>query len=166
LSYPVLVGGYDAHLVGRKLLDSKMPVMLKRIHSLPQIEDEPTDLPYKSAYLLQEQGINFCIQGAGDMEAMNSRNLPFLAGTAVAYGLSEEEAIRAISLSPCEIMGLNQDYGSLEVGKKATFFVSKGNALDMISNDVTMLFFDGQSKSTSNFQKELYLRYKQKYQGE
>jgi imidazolonepropionase-like amidohydrolase len=166
IKHPVLVGGYDAHIVGRKLLDSKMPVMLKRIHSLPQIEDEPTDLPYKSAFLLQEQGIQFCIQGAGDMEAMNSRNLPFLAGTAMAYGLSEEEAVRAISLSPCEIMGLNQDYGSLEVGKKATFFVSAGNALDMIGNDVLLIFFDGQSKSTSNFQKELYLRYKQKYEGE
>jgi len=166
IKYPVLVGGYDAHIVGRKLLDSKMPVMLKRIHSLPQIEDEPTDLPYKSAFLLQEQGIQFCIQGAGDMEAMNSRNLPFLAGTAMAYGLSEEEAVRAISLSPCEIMGFNQNYGSLEVGKKATFFVSAGNALDMIGNDVSLIFFDGQSKSTSNFQKELYLRYKHKYEGE
>jgi hypothetical protein len=166
LSYPVLVGGYDAHLVGRKLLDSKMPVMLKRIHSLPQIEDEATDLPYKSAYLLHEQGIQFCIQGAGDMEAMNSRNLPFLAGTAMAYGLSEEEAVRAISLSPCEIMGLNDEYGSLEVGKNATFFVSTGNALDMIGNDVSLIFFDGKSKSTSNFQKELYLRYKDKYEGD
>ena len=55
---------------------------------------------------------------------------------------------------------------SLEVGKKATFFVSAGNALDMISNDVLLIFFDGQSKSTSNFQKELYLRYKHKYEGE
>ncbi len=163
LNYPVLVGGYDAHLVGRKLKDTRMPVMLKRLHSLPQIEDEKTDLPFRMPFLLNEQGIKFCLQGAGDMEAMNSRNLPFLAGTAMAYGLTEEEAVRSISLSPCEIMGIEKDYGSIEVGKKATFFVSSGNALDMIGNDLQLIFYEGRPVSISNFQEELYLKYKKKY---
>lgn len=163
IPFPVLVGGYDAHLVGRKLKDSGIPVMLKRIHGLPQLEGEAIDLPFRSAALLIAQGVKFCLQGAGDMEAMNARNLPFIAGTAMTYGLSEEEAIRSITLSPCEIIGIDKDYGSIEVGKKAAFFISQGNALDMMTNKVTAIYFDGESQSVSNFQEELYLKYKAKY---
>ena len=94
---------------------------------------------------------------------MNARNLPFIAGTSMAYGLTEEQAVESISLSPCKIIGIDKEYGSLEIDKKATFFVSKGNALDMMTNKVTMIYFDGKSESTSNFQEELYLKYKAKY---
>jgi imidazolonepropionase-like amidohydrolase len=166
LPFPVIVGGHDAHLVGAKLRDSKIPVMLSRIHSLPQREDELTYLPYQMPALLKQQGIAFCIQNDGDMQPMNTRNLPFQAGTTMAYGLSEEEALKAISLSVCQIMGIDKDYGTLEVGKKATFFVSKGPALDMRSNQLTTILVDGKFVSTSNFQEQLYLKYRQKYKDE
>jgi imidazolonepropionase-like amidohydrolase len=166
LPFPVIVGGHDAHLVGAKLRDSKIPVMLSRIHSLPQREDELTYLPYQMPALLKQQGISFCIQNDGDMQPMNTRNLPFQAGTTMAYGLSEEEALKAISLSVCQIMGIDKDYGSLEIGKKATFFVSKGPALDMRSNQLTTILVDGNFVSTSNFQEQLYLKYRQKYKDE
>ena len=166
LPFPVIVGGHDAHLVGAKLRDSKIPVMLSRIHSLPQREDELTYLPYQMPALLKQQGISFCIQNDGDMQPMNTRNLPFQAGTTMAYGLSEEEALKAISLSVCQIMGIDKDYGTLEVGKKATFFVSKGPALDMRSNQLTTILVDGKFVSTSNFQEQLYLKYRQKYKDE
>ena len=162
--FPVIIGGYDAHLIGQKLKDANIPIMLDRIHGLPQIEDEATDLPYRIPALLSEQGIQFCLQGSGDMEAMNSRNLPFLAGTAMAYGLDEEAAVRSISLDPCKIIGIAADYGSIEKGKKASFFVSVGNALDMMTNDVTLICLDGVLCSTSNFQLELYKRYRDKYE--
>jgi imidazolonepropionase-like amidohydrolase len=166
LPFPVIVGGHDAHLVGAKLRDSKIPVMLSRIHSLPQREDELTYLPYQMPALLKQQGISFCIQNDGDMQPMNTRNLPFQAGTTMAYGLSEEEALKAISLSVCQIMGIDKDYGTLESGKKATFFVSKGPALDMRSNQLTTILVDGKFVSTSNFQEQLYLKYRQKYKDE
>ena len=166
LPFPVIVGGHDAHLVGAKLRDSKIPVMLSRIHSLPQREDELTYLPYQMPALLKQQGIAFCIQNDGDMQPMNTRNLPFQAGTTMAYGLSEEEALKAISLSVCQIMGIDKDYGTLEVGKKATFFVSKGPALDMRSNQLTTILVDGKFVSTSNFQEQLYFKYRQKYKDE
>lgn len=166
LPFPVIVGGHDAHLLGAKLRDSKIPVMLSRIHSLPQHEDELTYLPYQMPALLKQQGIAFCIQNDGDMQPMNTRNLPFQAGTTMAYGLSEEEALKAISLSVCQIMGIDKDYGTLEAGKKATFFVSKGPALDMRSNQLTTILVDGKFVSTSNFQEQLYLKYRQKYKDE
>lgn len=163
VKYPVIVGGRDAHLVGAKLKDAKIPIMLSRIHSLPSSEDDLTFLPYQLPFLLKTQGIKFCIQNDGDMQPMNTRNLPFQAGTTMAYGLTEEDALQSISLSVCQIMGIDKDYGSLEAGKKATFFVSKGPALDMRTNQLTHILVDGQFISTSNFQEQLYLKYRKKY---
>jgi imidazolonepropionase-like amidohydrolase len=86
-----------------------------------------------------------------------------LAGTAMAYGLPDEEAVKAISLSTCEIMGIDKNYGSVVSGKKATLFVSKGPALDMKTNDVTLILMDGDFVETTNMQTELYEKYKKKY---
>jgi imidazolonepropionase-like amidohydrolase len=137
--------------------------MLRRIHSLPENDDDPIDQSFKLPGLLKKEGILFSIQNSGDMEAMNARNLPFQAGSAASYGISEEEAIEAISLSPCKIMGIDKKYGSIEVGKSATLFVSKGNALEMKSNDVHLILINGSFIQTSNFQKDLYLKYSEKY---
>jgi imidazolonepropionase-like amidohydrolase len=164
LKFPVIIGGYDTYLCADRIKDANIPIMLPRVHSLPMHEDDPIDLPYKLPFLLYKAGIKFCLQNEGDMEAMNTRNLPFLAGTAASYGLPQEEAVRSISLSACEIIGINNYYGSIEVGKKATLFVSKGNALEIKSNDVTLIMMDGNVIDTSNFQKELYNKYKKKYE--
>lgn len=164
IKYPVIIGGHDAYLLGGRLKDSHIPIMLERVHKLPELEDEPVDLPYQLPYLLQKQGVLFCLQNQGDMEAMNARNLPFQAGTAMAYGLTEEQAIQAISLSTCQILGIDEKYGSIEIGKSATLFVSQGNALDMRTNKVNLIMRDGKLISSSNFQEELYLKYKRKYE--
>lgn len=163
LKFPVIVGGRDAYLLGKRFKDANIPVMLPRLHSLPEMEDDAVDLMFKLPYLLQQQGIKFCLQNEGDMEAMNARNLPFLAGTAMSYGLSEEDALRSVSLSTCEILGIDKQFGSIEVGKNATLFVSKGPALDMRTNQVTTLIVNGKFVSTSNFQEQLYLKYQKKY---
>lgn len=163
LKFPVIVGGYDAHLITRKLVDAEIPVMLQRTHSLPKNENDDVDLPYKLPYLLQQGGVTFCLQNAGDMEAMNARNIPFLAGTAMAYGLTMEEAISSVSLTSCEIMGIDKLYGSIEVGKSATLFVSDGNALDMRTNKLFLGMIDGVFISLDNHQTELYNKYSKKY---
>lgn len=163
LPFPVIIGGYDSYLVTERLKENKITVMLPRVHSLPENEGDAVDLPYQLPFLLQKAGVKFCLQNEGDNEAMNVRNLPFLAGTAMAHGLTEEEAIRCISLSACEIVGIDKQYGSIEEGKKATLFASKGSALDMRSNQLTTILIDGTFSSTSNFQSELYLKYKKKF---
>jgi imidazolonepropionase-like amidohydrolase len=163
IAYPVIVGGYDSHLIASRLKDASIPVMLIRPHSLPEHEADAVDLPYRLPALLQEKGVKFCLQNEGDMEAMNARNLPFLAGTAKAYGLTEEQAIQAITLSSCQIMGIDQWYGSIQEGKKATLFVSTGNALDMRTNNVVLAFMNGRIISLDNAQKALYRKYSEKY---
>ena len=163
LPFPVIVGGYDSHLVTRKLKDANIPVMLVRTHSLPQNEEDAVDFPYHLPAMLQEAEVKFCLQNEGAMETMNARNLPFQAGTAMAYGLTEEQAIRSISLSTCEIVGIDRDFGSIEEGKSATLFVSQGNALDMRTNQVNVAIIRGLFMPTRNFQQELYEKYTRKY---
>jgi imidazolonepropionase-like amidohydrolase len=162
VDFPVIVGGYDSYMITERLKQAKIPVMLPRLHSLPMHDDDAVDLPYRLPALLQAGGVNFCLQNEGDMEAMNARNIPFLAGTAMSYGLTEEEAVRSVSLSACEIMGIDKKYGSIEEGKQATLFASSGNALDMRTNNVTLILMDGIFVSPTNFQTDLYVKYKKK----
>ena len=82
----------------------------------------------------------------------------------MAYGLSEEEAISAVSLNSAKIMGVGESLGSLEVGKTASLFVSDGDALDMRTNNVILAMIAGEYIALTNHQLELYQRFKKKYQ--
>ena len=93
------------------------------------------------------------------MEAMGARNLPFSAGTAVAYGLDYEDAISAITLNTATILGINEYCGSIERGKYASFFISTGDALDMRTNNVEKAYIKGTEVDLNNHQKELFEKY-------
>ena len=97
------------------------------------------------------------------MERMGSRNLPFLAGTTVAYGLSSEQALQLITQNAAKILGINHRTGPLEVGKDANLFVSSGDALDILTNNVELIFLTGKLVSTQNHQTKLYEKYLSKY---
>jgi imidazolonepropionase-like amidohydrolase len=163
LKHLVIVGGADSWLVAEALKENQIPVILNRVHSLPERTDDPIDLPFQLPYLLQKAGVLFCLNYHGDMEVMGTRNLPFNAGTAVAYGLTKEEALAAITLNAAKILGIENLVGSLEVGKHATLFVSTGDALDMKSNNVELAFIRGKKIDLDNHQKQLYEKYKSKY---
>ena len=159
----VLVGGKDIWPVVQQFKESGMPLMLGRVHDLPLRTDDDIDLPFKLPSLLQKEGILFCLQNEGDMAEINVRNLPFLAGTAAAYGITKEEALQSITLNAAKITGLENILGSLENNKQATLFVSSGDALDMKSNNVELAFFNGKAISLDNDQKTLYEKYMKKY---
>ena len=93
---------------------------------------------------------------------MGSRNLPFTAGTAVAYGLSYENAISALTLNTAKILGIDKNLGSIEKGKEATFFISNGDALDVYKNNVEFSFIKGNPIDLDNHQKQLYRKYNSK----
>jgi imidazolonepropionase-like amidohydrolase len=159
----VLVGARDAHKCSKEINAYGAAVMINRPHDLPQYSDEDIDQPYKQAAQLDALQTKFCIQNAGDMEAMNLRNLPFLAGTCIAYGLDKEKAVSAISLDAAKILGLDSQIGSVEEKKRATLFVSEGDALDMKTNKVVYAFIDGRSIQLINSQDLLSEKFKSKY---
>ena len=94
------------------------------------------------------------------MEAMGLRNLPFTAGTTITYGQEYEEAVKSITLDAAKILGIADRVGSIEKGKDASFFISTGDALDMISNNIVDAYIKGKKIDLENHQKKLYNRYK------
>lgn len=155
----VLVGGKEAYRVAPLLAAHQVPVILGTTTSLPMRADDDYDLPYKLPRLLADAGVRFCLSVDGSWEV---RNLAFQAGQAVAFGLPEEEALRAITLSAAEILGIAAEEGSLEVGKAATLFVSRGDVLDVLGQGVTRMWIEGRAVDLDDRHKELYRKYQQK----
>lgn len=162
----VIVGGTESYKVADLLKQNNIPVIVQRVHSLPNQEDDDYDMPYKLASLLVKKGVLVALNANGDMERMNSRNLPFYAGTTVVYGLDKEEALKLITSNTAKILGIDKDYGTLEEGKSATLFISEGDALDMRTNQLTHAFIDGRLVSLETHQTELWHRYDDKYKAQ
>ena len=159
----VIVGAEDAWRITDFLKENNTRVILHRIQSLPLRSDDNLDQPYQQARLLSEAGIPFCFSMDG---AWQQRNLPFQAGQSVAYGLSYEKAVQALSLDAARILGISQTTGSIEDGKDATLFISSGDALDMKSNKVEFAMIMGREIVLDDKQLGLYRRFGEKYQQE
>ncbi len=158
----VIVGGKDSHKITKLLKENNVAVMLNRLHDLPDLPEAETDLIFKLPYLLQKDSVLFCLQNQGDMEAMNARNLAFLAGTAAAYGLTKEQALQSVTLSSAKILGIDNLVGSIETGKLASLVVSEGDILDMKTNKIILAHVNGRSIKLSNFQNDLNKKYSDK----
>lgn len=160
--HPVLVGGRDAYLITDFLKEKDIPVILSTTFALPSRADEDIDQPFKTPAILHEAGILFCFSQGGRW-SWQDRNLPFVAGQAVAYGLPYEAAIQALTQNAAAILGISDRAGALRVGGPATFFLCKGDALDMKSNQITHAFIDGREIDLSNKHTQLYEKFKEKY---
>jgi len=163
IKHIVLVGGYQADKTISILKKYNVSVLVRRTHSLPFSNDDDYDFPYKLPKILTDNGILVGLENSGDLERMNSRNLPFYAGQVVGQGLDKEKALQLISYNTAKILGIDDHYGTLEVGKSATLFISEGDALDMRTNKLTHAFIDGRAISLETHQTKLYKRYMEKY---
>jgi imidazolonepropionase-like amidohydrolase len=157
----VLVGGRDAWRVPDLLKENDVPVVVTGTHRLPSRQWEPYDEPFTLPVKLYKAGIRFCIAGTGNASAEG--NLPYHAATAVAFGLPEEEAIRAITLYPAQILGIADRVGSIEKGKDATLIVTTGSPLD-VTTRVKMEFIQGRKIDLTSKHTQLYVKYKTKYE--
>lgn len=153
----VLVGGKNCLSIAEWLATNHIAVVLDNVHSLPSSMDQDVNAPYKLAAAYQAKGVLFGFSMHGSWE---TRNLAFQAGTAVAWGLKYEVAVSALSLNLAKIIGIDAQYGSLEKGKIATLFISKGDALDPITQSVEYLFYKGISVPVNGFQQEQFQKYK------
>ena len=158
----VIVGGKDSYKVTKFLKENNIAVMVNRLHDLPDLPEAETDLIYKLPYLLQKDSVVFCLQNQGDMEAMNARNIAFLAGTAATYGLTKEQALQSVTLNAAKILGVDNLIGSIESGKLASIVVSEGDILDMKTNKIILAYINGRSIKLTNFQNDLNKKYSDK----
>ena len=162
---PIIYGGYDAPRCAPLLTKYDVPVIVHATYRLPLRRDDSYDDPYTLPRRLHEAGIRFAIGGPGSGSpggASAARNLPYHAAVAVAYGLPAEQAIRAITLSPAEIMGVSDRVGSLTIGKDATLIVVDGDVL-LTESNVTHAYIHGAEVDLSSKHKMLAEKYRIKY---
>lgn len=157
----VIVGGSDSWQIADLLKQHNVSVILSQPHSLPTLADDDVDQPYKTPAMLQKAGVTFAINDEDGQT--RGRNLPFQAGTAVAYGLSKEEALQAITLNAAKVLGVADKTGSIEVGKDANIIISEGDIMDMRTSNVTDAFIQGRKIDLTDKHKQLNDRYNHKY---
>ena len=157
----VIVGGAESWQIANLLKQNNISVILSREFRLPETEDEDVDQPFKTPYMLKQAGVLFALND--DHDESRYRNLAFNAGQAVAYGLSKEDALRAITLDAAKILGIDDRAGSIEEGKDANIVVCEGDIMDMRSSIIDAAFIQGRKVSLENKQTQLYHRYMTKY---
>ena len=157
---PVIVGGSEADEAIPLLKKHDVPVIIGSTHRLPDERHDDYDAPFTMPNKLYEADVRFSIATAG--EAAHERNLPYMAATAAAYGLPQHEALRSVTLGAAEILGIGEEYGSIESGKGATFIITTGDPLE-VTTDILMAFIDGREIDLGSRHKRLNEKYKEKY---
>jgi imidazolonepropionase-like amidohydrolase len=158
----VIFGGYDAPLCADLLKAHDVPVVVNGIHRLPLRADAPYDEPFTVPERLRQAGVRYCITLAHRFGGSDVRNLPYHAATAAAYGLPAEEALKAITLYPAQILGVADRVGSIEAGRDATLIVTDGDILETATH-VEQAFVQGRAVDLSSKHTGLWQKYQEKY---
>lgn len=156
----VIVGGYDAESCADLLKSNGVGVVVRGVHRLPQRRGDAYDSAFTLPARLRDAGVAFAI--ASDRGASFVRNLPYHAATAAAFGLPRDEALRAVTLYPARLFGVDDRVGSLDIGKDATLFVADGDILET-PTQVTHAWVQGRAVDLADRHKRLDARYRERY---
>jgi imidazolonepropionase-like amidohydrolase len=151
----LISGGADAWKLADYLKQKNIPVIYTNVESLPRLPEDPYDAPFAAPAALRKAGVRFAIATGGGSGA---RNLPYHAAMAAAYGLEREDALKAITLWPAELLGIADRVGSLEPGKLANLLVSKGDPLD-VRAEIRYVFIEGKLVPLESRNTEVYQRF-------
>ncbi len=160
---PVIVGGQEAWMIADFLKTNNVAVVLGESQSLPQKAHSDIDQPFKTAAALEKAGVLYALTGEGNWK---QRNLPFQAGQAAAFGLGKENALKAVTSNPAKILGVDEQLGTIQEGKDATFIVSEGDVLDMRTSKIIDAYIQGRKVDLDDKQKGLYRKFQGKYSKE
>ena len=152
----IISGGVEAYKVADQLKAKNIPVIVGPVLRMPVNEDDPYDMAFSNAGLLSKAGVKIAFQ---TNDSAYSRNLPYHAGMAAAFGLSKEEALKAVTIYPAEIFGVADRVGSIEQGKIANLIVTDGDPLE-IRTQIKHVFINGRDIPLSSRHTELYEKYK------
>ena len=151
------MGARDAWKVAGYLGADGARVITGPVHALPRSGFDPFDSPFRNAWVLAEAG---CLVALRTDDPEVTRNLPFQAATASAWGLGRERTLHALTLGAAQVLGVDEFVGSIEPGKVATFFLAQGDPLDF--GRVERMWIGGREVELSSKQTELRDRYLQR----
>jgi imidazolonepropionase-like amidohydrolase len=154
----MIAGGAEAWMLADRLAAARIPVLTNATNNIPD-SFATLGSRQENAALLRRAGVTVAIIG-GPTEAFNVRNLRQEAGNAVAYGMSWEDALRAVTLTPAALLGVSDRIGSLEVGKDANLVVWSGDPFEF-STVAEHVFIRGREIVEPSRQDMLMERYRQ-----
>jgi imidazolonepropionase-like amidohydrolase len=159
----ILSGADDAWKCVQDLKKHNVPVILGPSMQLPAGPNDPYDAPYSNAARLHEAGVRFAIKAvdSGPGSATSTRNLPYQAAMAVAYGLPPEEGLKAVTLYPAQILSVADRLGSIEVGKLANLVICDSHPLQP-TTEIKALFIAGKPLAPTSKHTQLYARYQER----
>ncbi|MDQ3131500.1 MAG: amidohydrolase family protein [Acidobacteriota bacterium] len=153
----IIVGGQEAWKVADGLKKNNIAVIYTNIYNLPVRDDDAYDFLFETPSKLQQAGVRFAVSTGND--GAEVRDLPYHAGLAGAYGLSKEEALKSVTLYPAQILGIANQFGSIETGKTANIVVADGDILEPRTS-IKYLFINGRMLPLTSRHTELYEAFK------
>ncbi|MCW5960830.1 MAG: amidohydrolase family protein [Pyrinomonadaceae bacterium] len=153
----IILGGAEAWKAADDLKKYNVPVIYTNMWSMPLGQDADYDSMYAGPGKMKAAGVKFAIASGDD--GANARDLPYQAGMSAAYGLSKEDALKAVTIYPAEILGISDKMGSIETGKVANIVVTDGDLLDARTN-IKYLFINGRLLPLTSRHTELYEAFK------
>ena len=153
----IITGGNDAIKVAKDLKEKNIPVVLGGVLELPGGEDAAYDEVYARAAELHKAGVKIALTTSDT--ASDVRLLPYHAGTAAAFGLPKDEALKAVTINPAQIFGVDKILGSIEAGKLANLVITDGDILEFRTK-VKQMFINGRPVDMSNKHQRLYEKFK------
>ncbi|WP_423191588.1 amidohydrolase family protein [Cecembia calidifontis] len=157
----ILMGVAEGWRVADKIAAAGIPVIVGPMLSIPTRQSDRYDAAYTNPGKMAKAGVKVVIRSN---DAENTRNLPFNAGFAAAYGMGKEEALKAITINAAEVFGIADRMGSIEVGKDATLFVSTGDPFETKSQ-ILHVFIDGYRVPMSSRHIKLYQEFLERSPG-
>jgi imidazolonepropionase-like amidohydrolase len=151
----VIRGGLDGWRVADALAAKKVPVILAPLTSVPD-ETDPYDAVYANAGVLAKAGVMIAFESGS---ASSARDLPYEAGLAEGFGLDPEEALRAVTINPAKIWGVDKEYGSIEAGKVANLIITTGDPID-IRSLIKEVFVRGERMPFNDRHTKFYEQYR------
>jgi len=156
---PVLVGGDQAFRVAAELAARDIPVIVGSSLTPTMDRDDPVVAGWENAGILHAAGVRVAF---GTNSVADVRNLPYHAAKAVAFGLPPDEGLRAVTLRPAEILGLADEMGSIDVGKRADLIVTDGDPLQIVTQ-VERAFIGGEEVSLESKHTRLYEQFRNRH---
>lgn len=151
----IIHGASEGWQFADTLAARQIPVILDGVTGVPG-NDDPYDLVYANPGVLQKAGVQLAFATGG---ASSARDLPYEVGLSIAYGLDPDEALRAMTINPARMFGVDRDYGSIEVGKVANVIVATGDPID-IRSLIKEVIIKGQRTRFDDRHTELYEKYR------
>jgi imidazolonepropionase-like amidohydrolase len=153
-------GGAEAWLSADRLAAAHVPVLTGAMNNIPD-SFASLNQRQENAALLRRAGVQVVLvgNGDGDESRFNARNIKYEAGSAVAYGMNYDDALRALTLTPAEVFGLSDRIGSLQTGRDANVVIWSGDPFEF-STQAEHVFIRGREVKEPSRQDMLIERYR------